>query len=216
MPTPTSRPRSRSRPRCSLAGGVPFISDTQLEAALAEADVPPEVAQEAVEINSTSRLDGLRTALSAVVLIGIIGLFFTGRIPDRAIGAAAADSKPEVDEDERCDRLDGLRVHPQAGERSGPHGRAETKRAEEAGFTYGWLFDSHVLWREPYRAADAHGPGHRADAAGHLRHQPGHPRAECHSLHARRAERADRRAHGPGHRPRRQRAPGARQAADHA
>ena len=25
-----------------------------------------------------------------------------------------------------------------------------TKRAEAAGFTHGWLFDSHVLWREPY------------------------------------------------------------------
>jgi probable F420-dependent oxidoreductase len=24
------------------------------------------------------------------------------------------------------------------------------RRAEAAGFTYGWLFDSHVLWREPY------------------------------------------------------------------
>jgi probable F420-dependent oxidoreductase len=27
---------------------------------------------------------------------------------------------------------------------------ALTKRAEAAGFTYGWLFDSHVLWKEPY------------------------------------------------------------------
>ena len=25
-----------------------------------------------------------------------------------------------------------------------------TKRAEANGFSYGWLFDSHVLWREPY------------------------------------------------------------------
>ena len=25
-----------------------------------------------------------------------------------------------------------------------------TKRAEASGFSYGWLFDSHVLWREPY------------------------------------------------------------------
>jgi probable F420-dependent oxidoreductase len=25
-----------------------------------------------------------------------------------------------------------------------------TRRAEAAGFSYGWLFDSHVLWREPY------------------------------------------------------------------
>jgi probable F420-dependent oxidoreductase len=27
---------------------------------------------------------------------------------------------------------------------------ALTKQAEAAGFEYGWLFDSHVLWREPY------------------------------------------------------------------
>jgi len=25
-----------------------------------------------------------------------------------------------------------------------------TRRAEAAGFTHGWLFDSHVLWKEPY------------------------------------------------------------------
>ena len=25
-----------------------------------------------------------------------------------------------------------------------------TKLAEASGFTYGWIFDSHVLWREPY------------------------------------------------------------------
>ena len=27
---------------------------------------------------------------------------------------------------------------------------ALTRQAEDAGFTYGWLFDSHVLWRDPY------------------------------------------------------------------
>lgn len=27
---------------------------------------------------------------------------------------------------------------------------ALTRQAEEAGFSYGWLFDSHVLWLEPY------------------------------------------------------------------
>ena len=25
-----------------------------------------------------------------------------------------------------------------------------TRRAEALGFEYGWLFDSHVLWRDPY------------------------------------------------------------------
>src|ERR671932_184411 len=27
---------------------------------------------------------------------------------------------------------------------------ALTRQAEQAGFSYGWLFDSHVLWLEPY------------------------------------------------------------------
>ena len=30
------------------------------------------------------------------------------------------------------------------------HTIALTKQAEAAGFSYGWLFDSHVLWRDPY------------------------------------------------------------------
>jgi alkanesulfonate monooxygenase SsuD/methylene tetrahydromethanopterin reductase-like flavin-dependent oxidoreductase (luciferase family) len=25
-----------------------------------------------------------------------------------------------------------------------------TRQAEAAGFQYGWIFDSHVLWKEPY------------------------------------------------------------------
>src|SRR4051794_41981282 len=27
---------------------------------------------------------------------------------------------------------------------------ALTRQAEAAGFGYGWMFDSHVLWRDPY------------------------------------------------------------------
>src|SRR6059036_3150351 len=27
---------------------------------------------------------------------------------------------------------------------------ALTRQAEDAGFGYGWIFDSHVLWQEPY------------------------------------------------------------------
>jgi alkanesulfonate monooxygenase SsuD/methylene tetrahydromethanopterin reductase-like flavin-dependent oxidoreductase (luciferase family) len=25
-----------------------------------------------------------------------------------------------------------------------------TRRAEAAGFEYGWMFDSHILWKEPF------------------------------------------------------------------
>ena len=27
---------------------------------------------------------------------------------------------------------------------------ALTRQAEASGFTYGWIFDSHVLWQDPY------------------------------------------------------------------
>ena len=27
---------------------------------------------------------------------------------------------------------------------------ALTRQAEQSGFEYGWIFDSHVLWKEPY------------------------------------------------------------------
>ena len=82
-----------------LATGVPFISDSQLEAALAEADVPPDVAEEAIQINADARLDGLRAALAAVVVIGVSALFFTGRLPTTAPGQVeVAEQRAEAAE----------------------------------------------------------------------------------------------------------------------
>jgi MFS family permease len=72
-----------------LSAGVPFISDTQLRAALEEAEVPAEIADSVIDINADARLAGLRAALAAVVVSGIVALFFTGRIPTVAPGHAA-------------------------------------------------------------------------------------------------------------------------------
>ncbi len=47
---------------------------------------------------------------------------------------------------------------------------ALTRQAEAGGFSYGWLFDSHVLWQEPLPAADHHGAQQPAPAPGHVRH----------------------------------------------
>lgn len=77
-----------------LESGIPFVSDTQLEASLEAAGVPPDIAAEAVAINAQARLDGLRVALSAVVLFGVIALFFTGRIPNVSIGREEAQVPP--------------------------------------------------------------------------------------------------------------------------
>ena len=92
---------------------------------------------------------------------------------------------------------------------------ALTRQAEAAGFDYGWLFDSHVLWREPYRPADPHGPGDDHAPPGTVRDQPGDPRAERDRLAPRRARRDLRRSDGPRHRPGRLGAARPRQAADH-
>jgi Na+/melibiose symporter-like transporter len=64
-----------------LAAGAPFISDAQVEAGLTEAGVPADVQ------NEKSQIDGLRAALSVLAVLGVISLFFTGRIPKKQPGS---------------------------------------------------------------------------------------------------------------------------------
>ena len=107
-----------------------------------------------------------------------------------------------------------------SGSRSSPSIRFErtvdlTQRAEANGFTYGWLFDSHVLWREPYPLLTLMAQATERLRLGHLRHEPGDARADGHRLRAGDPQRDHRRTDGPRHRPRRQRAAGDGQEADH-
>ena len=60
-----------------LAGGIPFISDADLEEALAEAGAMPDVTEAVLDENGQARLDGLRTALAALGVIALLGLFFS-------------------------------------------------------------------------------------------------------------------------------------------
>ncbi|HVD70769.1 MAG TPA: MFS transporter [Actinomycetota bacterium] len=72
-----------SQATTQLAAGVPFVSDAQLETALAEAGVPAEETDAIVDENATARIQGLRAALFVIALMSVLALFFTGRIPDR-------------------------------------------------------------------------------------------------------------------------------------
>ncbi len=76
-----------------LSGGVPFLSDKELESALERAKVPPRAGDAIVEENETARLDGLRAALSVLALLALVGLSLTGRIPT-AQPAAAPEAGP--------------------------------------------------------------------------------------------------------------------------
>ena len=79
----------KARASTELSGGIPFLSDEELETALDEARVPPRATDAIVEENETARLVGLRTALAVLALLALVGLFFTGRIPTRQPAAVA-------------------------------------------------------------------------------------------------------------------------------
>jgi len=80
----------KARASTELSGGIPFLSDDELETALDEARVSPRATDEIVEENEEARLVGLRTALAVLALLALVGLFFTGRIPTRQPAAAPA------------------------------------------------------------------------------------------------------------------------------
>ena len=78
----------KAKASTELSGGVPFLSDDELEAALGEARVGPRATDAIVDENETARLVGLRTALAVLALLALVGLVLTGRIPTRQPAAA--------------------------------------------------------------------------------------------------------------------------------
>jgi len=87
--------RVEAQAQTKLAGGVPFLSDDELETALDEARVSPRATAAIVEENETSRLVGLRSALAVLAILALVALFFTGGIPARQ-PTAAAEPEPSL------------------------------------------------------------------------------------------------------------------------
>jgi MFS family permease len=73
-----------------LAAGAPFVSDAQLTVALEDAGVPATEAEAIADENATARIQALRSALFVILLVALLSLFFTGRIPDHQPGLGAA------------------------------------------------------------------------------------------------------------------------------
>jgi MFS family permease len=81
-----------SQAQVKLGGGVPFISDADLKAALADANVPAETADAVVEENSQSQIDGLRAAAAILALLSLIAIPFSRGIPTVQPGAESGSS----------------------------------------------------------------------------------------------------------------------------
>jgi hypothetical protein len=73
-----------------LAGGIPFVSDADLNEALTAAGVDAATADAIVDENADARLDALRVSLSVLALIALVGLFTTRRIPTQQPGAISS------------------------------------------------------------------------------------------------------------------------------
>ncbi|QMW64695.1 MFS transporter [Mumia sp. ZJ1417] len=75
------------RAEVSLASGVPFVSDSQLEDGLAEAGIPTAEANAIVEENTDARIAGLRASLLVLAFFIMAALYFTRLLPTVPAGA---------------------------------------------------------------------------------------------------------------------------------
>jgi hypothetical protein len=73
-----------------LAGGVPFVSNAALSADLTAAKVPASAASAIISENEQARINGLRSALAVLAVIGTVGLALSGGIPAKALESSAA------------------------------------------------------------------------------------------------------------------------------
>ena len=73
-----------------LAAGAPFISNSEAQAELDKAGVPAVAQVSVLASYEDSQIAGLRTSLSILAVMGVISLFFTGRIPREQPGSTPA------------------------------------------------------------------------------------------------------------------------------
>ena len=71
----------KSEASVELVGGMQFVSDDDLEAALTDAGVDQDVIPALVDENQTARIVALRSSLSVLALMVLLALFFTRGVP---------------------------------------------------------------------------------------------------------------------------------------
>jgi MFS family permease len=77
-----------------LAGGIPFVSNADLDAALAEAGMRDDEAQAILDENEAARIAGLRVAMSVLAFVVLVGLYFTRAVPNAPVGAVVERDVP--------------------------------------------------------------------------------------------------------------------------
>jgi MFS family permease len=83
---PAVPPEVAAGAEVELAGGIPFVSNAQLETALADAGVAEDEAEVILEENEAARITGLKASLAVLALFVVLALYFTRRIPTEPVG----------------------------------------------------------------------------------------------------------------------------------
>jgi MFS family permease len=81
--------RVKSQAEVKLAGGVPFVSDADLEQALDDARVRTRASNAALDSYREARISGLQSALALLALLAVVALFAAQRVPTTQPGARA-------------------------------------------------------------------------------------------------------------------------------
>ena len=87
LASPAIPDAAKSTAQAELVGGVPFVSDADLEAALEEAGASSTTTDAALQAYDEARIDGLEAALALLALLVVVALFAAQFIPRRPVGA---------------------------------------------------------------------------------------------------------------------------------
>ena len=82
----------KSEAQVELAGGIPFISDADLTAALEQEGVDTKTADAIAEENTDARIDGLQAAIALLAVFSVLALFFSRTIPKTSATGDRADA----------------------------------------------------------------------------------------------------------------------------
>ena len=80
----------KSQAQVELAGGVPFVSDADLQQALDQEGVSSSTTDAVLEAYQSARIEGLEAALAILAVLVLVALFVAQRIPRTQPGEAVA------------------------------------------------------------------------------------------------------------------------------
>ena len=86
---PDVPPEVSATAEVELAGGIPFVSNAQLEEALGQTALAPSETEAILAENEEARIAALRASLSILALFAVLALYFTRLIPKEPVGTSA-------------------------------------------------------------------------------------------------------------------------------